>query len=67
MLSAIDFYNQFPSRAVKIDYVMTYIFLPIELRIVYLFSPDLRPDKMLGISHVTSEISCKRFKLPFKR
>ena len=50
MLATIDF-NYKPSfGAVEIDYVIADRFLPIELALLKLFSPDFRPEKLFCLS-----------------
>jgi hypothetical protein len=54
MLPTIYLNDEFPFWTVKVNYVIADIFLPVELKIAYLFSPDFRPDKLFGIGHIAS-------------
>jgi hypothetical protein len=49
MLTTIYLDDKFSLWAVKVYNVIADIFLPVELKIAYLFSPDFRPDKLFGI------------------
>jgi hypothetical protein len=54
MLPTVNLHDKFSLGAIKVHDVVADIFLTIELQVAYLFSPDLRPDKLFGIGHVAS-------------
>ena len=67
MLSTIYFQNELCLWTIKVHDVIPDIFLPVELTIADLLSSDLRPDELLGVGRIASQIPGERFKFSVER
>jgi len=67
MLSTIYFQNELCLWTIKVHDVIPNIFLPVELTIADLLSSDLRPDELLGVGRIASQIPGERFKFSVER